>query len=258
MSDYWTNLAAKVGTRTDVVQPRLPARFESPAGARAEETELAQRVEPGSQPTAAPQGRAEEPAEADPRARAARLPPVRTITAQEPLPATKVPATGSVPPALVPIAPQVPVARQPQLAAAHPSRVEPKIERQGAPQPSVAFRDIAPARSQTSASPMSLTVQPPLEGAERQAETGLTAPGVRPTDTIRPNTTLSTRPGVPPVSADDGAPPTVHVTIGRVEVRAVTPPQTRQPVPPARPRFQPPMTLDAYLKRRSEHHRRDT
>ena len=46
-------------------------------------------------------------------------------------------------------------------------------------------------------------------------------------------------------------PPTIQVTIGRIEVRATPPPQPLAP-PPAPPRARPALSLDDYLAKRRE------
>jgi hypothetical protein len=50
--------------------------------------------------------------------------------------------------------------------------------------------------------------------------------------------------------AEDGGPPVVRVTIGRVEVRAVTPPAQSPAGPAAKKRAAPTLSLEDYLKQR--------
>jgi hypothetical protein len=45
--------------------------------------------------------------------------------------------------------------------------------------------------------------------------------------------------------------PTIRVSIGRIEVRAVQPPPEPATAPTATARYEPPMTLEAYLRRRN-------
>jgi hypothetical protein len=51
--------------------------------------------------------------------------------------------------------------------------------------------------------------------------------------------------------AESTEPPTVHFTIGRVEVRAI-PPAAPRPAPTPPPRWTPALSLDEYLKQRNE------
>jgi hypothetical protein len=46
---------------------------------------------------------------------------------------------------------------------------------------------------------------------------------------------------------EQAEPQPVHITIGRIDVRAVAP-QAQQPRPPAKPKAAPPLALDDYLR----------
>ena len=72
---------------------------------------------------------------------------------------------------------------------------------------------------------------------------------------VRPRVaTEAPRPEPPARRASAAEPPVIRVRIGRVEVRAVPPPQRPAPPPRAAPR-RPALTLDDYLKQRSEERR---
>jgi hypothetical protein len=90
----------------------------------------------------------------------------------------------------------------------------------------------------------------------RSATTAVSSPSSPPEPAIPPTSPLVTPPIVlvPPLpkpdkpAAPSKAPPTIQVTIGRVEVRA-TPPPT--PVPKKRRHTAPVMSLDNYLRQRN-------
>jgi hypothetical protein len=63
----------------------------------------------------------------------------------------------------------------------------------------------------------------------------------------RPPPLLGSRPPRTTLRTRQEEPPTVRVTIGRVDVRAVTPEQPPEPKP--KPRPAPRMSLDEYLSR---------
>jgi len=86
-------------------------------------------------------------------------------------------------------------------------------------------------------------VRPPLVPLETQGgEARLDIAGEGKSRAVR----MRTRGGV----RADAELPSIRVTIGRVEVRASTPPASPTPTP--RPRYQPNLTLDQYLKQRNE------
>jgi hypothetical protein len=57
------------------------------------------------------------------------------------------------------------------------------------------------------------------------------------------------RAGTAEPSAGEGAPSSIHIAIGRVEVRAVQPPPTASPLRPPEP-ARPSQSLDDYLRER--------
>jgi len=212
MSDYLTNLAARALGVAIAARPR-PSLFEPRRGvaeAPAPEPERA-GVEPSRTEPALP-GRA----------------PARRV---EP-PAVRPPAEPRRPPAResspVPDGKRTP--REPKVPA------QALIRRHTAPP--------APAEPPTSeAEPMA-----PVPRGER-AE--VRSPHDRPARQLRlaptePASVLTARPPRPPVPAREAEPSTVRVTIGRVDVRAVTP---EQPPPKRKPKPPPRMTLDEYLRR---------
>ncbi len=73
--------------------------------------------------------------------------------------------------------------------------------------------------------------------------------GTFPRDSSRPVSPVARKENGPSPSRETSAPPsTIHVTIGRVEIKATTPPTTASR---ANPRKNPAMSLDHYLQRRS-------
>ena len=167
-----------------------------------------------------------------------------------------------------------PDARAPDLVADSPVRgpAEPAAirEREGtsAPDgdpgpPRVAAPSRPPGRGRSRAE--TAPPRPAEHGAARSAAKGREAPAApREPETPRPGMrtqparpaepvravaapVLAARPPRPQVSARDAPAPTVRVTIGRVDVRAVTPEQP--PEPQRKPRRAPRMSLDDYLSR---------
>lgn len=68
----------------------------------------------------------------------------------------------------------------------------------------------------------------------------------------RPNGRLERGSGEPRVAAPEPSAPTIRVAIGRIEVRAITPPPTPPPAQPSTPvRSGPALSLDEYLKQRN-------
>jgi len=124
----------------------------------------------------------------------------------------------------------------------------------------------APQRAATAAArPASITRSPAREAAPARASSAESRTGDGDARTAdAPGTALAPRPRSVPVAATLASLPTrtpapqpqqperpiVHVTIGRIEVRASTPPPAPQPQPQAAPAWTPPvLTLDEYLKR---------
>ncbi len=103
----------------------------------------------------------------------------------------------------------------------------------------------APATAPVPAAPPQRTPSSPL--VEVSSRRRPSSPG-RPSSRERP----SARPLAPPVRGrrdervpeTPAEPPSIRVTIGRVEVRAVSPPPPAEPPPPAKPRI----SLDDYLR----------
>lgn len=232
-----------------------------------------------AQPEPGSPGHAGPPEVADPR-----LPPVapaRTVVppaAPAPAPPSLTPrreagtgerADATAPPAAAPQTTPSP-ARRP-LPAAHPgdpARGEapaPRVEKHRTadhlpPSPNVPERpepapaSLAPrAESLETMSHREQAIRPHSPAAPRDPA----APGLDHEGALRPRREASV---VPPegLSRRDerGAAeaPVIRITIGRVEVRAVSPPQRTAPPPPPRPR-PPALSLDDYLKQRREDRR---
>jgi hypothetical protein len=80
--------------------------------------------------------------------------------------------------------------------------------------------------------------QMPIRLSEIQPASG----SVRPATVAR-----TTQPDFPPAASPTAAPPTIQITIGRIDVRAIPP---APPPRPMRAAARPALGLDAYLKQR--------
>jgi hypothetical protein len=278
MSDFWTDLAAKTNNPPDGVRPRLPARFEAPLAVEPGERELVETPQPESQPMRAPPRHTNVPLrhidtvppQSDhPGTPAALLSPLRTITEPAAPPPLETPvrqATSSATTAPVShgetlpeqqgppvVSPPLPVP-QPLPTVVQQTRVQRVIERRRDPQPPAESHNIHPPtpRSPSPVAPP-MPASPPLSAGPEPQEMTSTTANEPPGTLLRPKITpLPAQPIIEQVRSDTAAPPSVRVTIGRVEVRAVTPPLAPRPTPRPPARFQPPLTLKAYLQRRNE------
>jgi len=217
MSDYLSNLAAKSLDLTGVIQPRLASLFEPPRAA------------------GGPVGR---PPQSRPLAANMRVP--FDVSHEPPRGLTTPPGLPTAAQSFVPKTPQQPGPDRPTLApaaagdatGAAPPRGVAEGQRQPALEPAIPRPDLSPVHTQRA--PMSATVV------------------VRPhmMSHIEPIRPVGPAPAVL-AEAMRKAAPTIQVTVGRIEVRAITPPAPPAPrTKPARPG--PALSLVDYLKQRSE------
>lgn len=252
MSDFLTNLAARTLHAAPVVRPRLAARFESPsAGGRLfsddsfggeAETLLESTAPPPSPATAVSVARSESRDRADARRSDFAAPPADS-TAGSPA-ARKQLAAGEPS--------RAPSPNETRPTAAPPILVQTIIERP-APEdrmPRSDARESAAAPSPNLPAAATPVVEKVLDRGLKLAARGAETP-----------TVVALLPRVTPVSVSsppsarrDLAPepaPIIRVTIGRVEVRAISPPA---PVPrrgtPARANSL--LSLEEFLKQRTE------
>ena len=222
MSEFLGNLAARALGLSAVARPR-PAIFEA---RRAAPEPLALEPETVSMPQA---GRADEAPRAPTRPRPTQ--PAKKVESQVRKPVPSAEAEADAPP--VRAFPAEPPAARTRARVApppgdRPTNAQPVTER-GVP--------VLPAA-------------PPPERAEMPADTAIaTTPSPRPTRAAS-EPTLAVRPSVPGRVKRDTAGPTVRVTIGRIEVRAVK--AEEPPEPRKKPRQAPRISLDDYLGRERE------
>ncbi len=225
MSDFLTNLIARTYAVTPAIQPRLPSLFETLLAATDQRSGFSPASPgfPAPEPPAAPD--AVSPIEA-PSAIAAELPPQPALPPE---------ASSATPPSEAHIPNdgterRTPFRREP---ASTPLRAETEF---GAPakhgvsayEPATrgSFRD----RPATDPAGFEETAPRPLRPANRPAPPAFAA-----------------RPAGLRMAAQESR-PTIRVTIGRVEVRAV---QSPAPAPKAAKPAQPRLSLDEYLKPRA-------
>ncbi|HEV2862132.1 MAG TPA: hypothetical protein VGX48_14070 [Pyrinomonadaceae bacterium] len=236
MSDYLKNLVERTLDPSRVVQPRLASRFEPHGTFAAFDLE----TQEGETDPAAPPFEAHAEArhaDATPHAESAPPTPVEHFAAP-----SVFEGRPESPPREPPPAPPI------EHAPDAPTTAKTLVEKE-APRPTAASVEAgkSPAREETSIKVFDAKREPP-----RSPESG---PTQRPR-VVEPR--LSPLPKVfeaqpPRASADeagrDEAAPTIRVTIGRVDVRAVAAPAKearRAPAPPPRPA----LTLEDYLRRR--------
>jgi hypothetical protein len=111
--------------------------------------------------------------------------------------------------------------------------------------PAVLRRESAESKGALTVAEVEVVPQPPSRTPKAAPSTD-----VRPLTQVRPVPAQSVTPNIPAREANTQTqPPTIEVTIGRIEVRAVTPPA---PPPQPRQRQSPPkMSLDDYLRAQS-------
>ena len=274
MTDFLTNLAARTIGATPL-RPRLRMRFEpaeapslpepDPAAASDEgETVIAPTADPPPAVEPAPwvteHRHVAAPARVEPERRepsparvAAALPDTLWIAADEELPVGR----GLIGDARVtdePIRPDPVVRREPVLIDEAVARaVVPLGDRDAvrrSDDPVTGERVPLETAPPKRAAPHRYDERPPRP-AERGVEDEVAAEEFRPTlapARSRPRSTVQRTPAQPRPVADTDAPsaePVVHVSIGRVEVRAVTPAAPRAPA-----RRNPAMTIDEYVSKR--------
>jgi hypothetical protein len=266
MSDFIEVLAAQASGGPAAVLPRLPARFDPSALVPTEFREqvvevVTESAQPEPQDAAPPSASAARTAPTlaplePPSPRAQRPEPIPTRT--QPVPAER--GEPSVPPVVIertetvesaPVvvpatpAPAVVPATVPPVASdnAPPASARPAVF---APAPIVTrsvSADVAPSKTEEATQNQAVVSQLPAVVPISVARTVPRAEGHRPpddrADSPRADAVLATH--------TEPTAPTISVTIGRVEVRAVLP-APAPPVPPPAPRA-PRMTLDDYLKR---------
>ena len=232
MSDFLSNLAVRSlgpAPARDVLQPRLPSLFEAPAGtepvaapaAGGPAQDRAGNAMPGS-----PAQRGSLPAAEEPERLLPPVQPERTILERFEREASlsTQPAMEQLQPA--PQAPDRPVS-QPLLPTPGPglqasASLPPEHASRSLPEDRA--RPVLPALLELRGKPEAAPVLAPLP-----VPVALRAPGSLPE---------------PPAQGQ----PSVHIHIGRIEVRAVTPPPAATPRPASKP---PRLTLDDYLHQRN-------
>ncbi|HEX3402222.1 MAG TPA: hypothetical protein VGH23_01990 [Rhizomicrobium sp.] len=243
MSDFFSDLMARVDGTAPVLRPRLPALFETPAAEpqlRAESempAEAPERTDLPPQPSV-PQpenARANAPASPQPNPfRPVAMPPPQAFEVASPRPLEK-PLRGTgrqtVQTVSSPIAPSSPIASP---AETRRNRADTPLHTDRVRQPSPAPDHAAPALERTNpaaAAPM----EPAASMRTVQAPFAPTPPSLRPQLPPRPQ------------AARREADPFIQISIGRVEIRAAS----DAPRPPKGSKSSPVMSLEEYLRSRS-------
>jgi len=214
MSDYLTSLAARALGVADVARPRR-SMFEPPQGA----PELVAASEPVRTSSLG-----DAPAERSEDAGASTAPPSAAVPEPAPQPSLRV----EQPSALE--TPAKPLRREPLLASAR---------RRTLPATAVPV-----AAAEVTAEP---ATSAPNEVEVREPDRAEAAPSVPRRRTDPPFASRPLLAARPPRGTEAVSPPTVRVTIGRVDVRAVVPEQPPEPKRKRRPA--PRMSLNEYLSR---------
>jgi hypothetical protein len=254
MADFLTHLAMRIAQPLDIVRPRLPSMFEPPQfelsqGEWQQEEAGDRAIEADTH--AAPAGALSRDTRAPPRDQALASPqPVAPAPAPHreeevaPLPEAGEPGRGAppAPRAAKPtrearvVRPSITNSAPARRASERTREPEPRLEPvreaarsrdRGADAAEIAHREPA-------ASPI---IAPVPERPAAPVRSALVAPRTRFDEFGEP----------PRAAASVASEPTIHVTIGRVEVRAVTAP----PRGPAKPASSPVMSLEDYLRTRA-------
>lgn len=265
MGDFLGQLLARSFDQTEVIRPRRTGLFEPSQPARDlpwPDEEPTDSAAPAPLPAAPPSGRLalepqHMPRSAPPEAAAPlRLRPRPETPASQPAsaPHSKQPSVVNEPPATAaaalrppPVQPQ-PTSPPPREQVRDASRA-PTVVEQTLLQPVVeritetSRQAATPPRTATPTSP------PEMPDARAAADVLRPAPQVEASGVVQSPVVRAGRQAATPTPA---ASPTIHVTIGRVEVRASSPAE-----PARRTRPQPPvMSLDEYLEQRGSGGRR--
>jgi hypothetical protein len=268
MSGFWRHLAERSLGHAEAVRPRLTGRFEPPPGVQrpVEETLEVEAARPAAaQPEPAPRrepatpARAQVPATAPAEESAAR--PQPPSAEGGPHPALPAEQYGERVEPVVRPAPVAPVAEpgpRPALRHEDDRLLEAKPRPAATQAPAVRTE---PPDTRPAAEPVAPASQrEPVSEPPQAARSAAIQPVIRPVERAAPATPERTErpageqaPAAPGPRVDQpaaGTPPSipsVQVSIGRVEVRAVFAPPAP---PPARGRPAPVMSLDEYLKSR--------
>ena len=275
MSDFLSRLAARSLGRATIVRPRLPGRFESPIGAPAATPVDLEVVEEAAAPVgdrgrSPPRDRPATPAQrkpaevgavplsplprpAKPASLASRAAPVAPpVPVAVPAPSTP---SAALPPGVppVPLAPIVPstvpvAARLEPLPTPAPPREPLRPAVRAVPPTAQAAPIVSPTRRELGRIEW---IAPDKREDQRTTEPSADEPDVRIVAVSPPVTMV-----VPRQSAEQAEPlkalppaspaaPTIRVTIGRIEVRAVSPPAPAEP----RSAAAPALSLEEYLRR---------
>ncbi|MBI2767714.1 MAG: hypothetical protein HYX53_17595 [Chloroflexi bacterium] len=219
MSDYFTRLAERALGATPVPRPVIPSRFERASGGGFEEEQFDRDESEQANAAPTPSRTSPTPAERDSMAS----------------------ATESTPPVA---APGSPVRASPRTESAPPARPE-RVTEATAAAPAAAERTVIHQHER-------LVIE---REAPRPAPVAARAP--EPPRPPAPVQRLETRPFTPPAVPSQqgsagirretagGEPPVIHVTIGRVDVRAISGPAMVAPAARADRRHRP--SLEDYL-----------
>jgi hypothetical protein len=231
VSDFLGRLAARTLGEGGAIRPRLPSLFEPapPEGAHIPSEPEAPRTPPRltkeDESTIVARHELEEAT-------------ARVSPSAEPHAAEALPLPASARPEHEPVDPSRRSIRPPEAPAARKARPTPTLT-------------LAEGRRERTppAAPLGASVEPP---PDRTPRVDAPVPDRR---LHVPRVTTSGHAEEPRVSAVTGParhaePPVVHVTIGRIEVRAITPKEAPAPSAPS-PRSEPTLSLDEYLKRRA-------
>jgi hypothetical protein len=242
MSDFLDRLAVRAIGSGPLLAPRLPSLFEPlqrapimPVFEAGEATPPRRETAPAAtvSPAAVPPRVAHAPVTATPPGSAV----ARTVT--DPTPAPMPPhAAASAPDTVTPRAPIAAATSPPVTERAVPPPTPPRTADVRAPQP------VRPRHTRIEADPVQATTSaPPTSGALLPASTPVFAAASAP---ARSSHAAMRPPAAHTGTANASAEPAVHVSIGRLEIRAAPASTT-----PARRRDGPqPSSLDDYLRQR--------
>ena len=277
MGDFLTNLIRRTTGKADVLRPRPLARFESvtPWATTEPPDDVGADMPPSLEAPASdhrPDRRDARPVE---DGRPTPMPPSGPLAPTRPEPPKQVGREdGAVGPAELPRKRQEPslTASAPRLTpkapgmgggpsrTSRPAMTVPSDPQGGRPEmmpvrPVVAT-PMAPAAKNAPTIMPPVASQPPQPDVPQATTPMASRPSTQPPPTLTPPSDVPLPPLVAPSHRPDNrsnAAPTVNITIGGIEVRAMAPPQKPERARPPRPAV---MSLDDYLERRAQESKR--
>jgi hypothetical protein len=256
MTDFFESLAARARGEGPEVRPRLPGLFEPTPHDPSALTTVSEFIDSPPAPAAPPAPIASPEPQNQPRRNTPETPVAVSVEQPAPVATTATTVATDREPAQAPSRPPVISARLPLEPpnAQRPAQAGPPIQTLAATVPR--HHDDQPQDATNRPDPLPRAIaDPDTTRVRRAVEAVAPPPALGPQPLLRPSTADLVLPEAWRVRPPQSAPlqperpqeTTIHVSIGRIEVRAVQPAQEAKPREPAKPAV---MSLDEYLRSR--------